>query len=373
MKKRLGFTLIELLVVIAIIAVLIALLLPAVQQAREAARRTQCKNNLKQLGLAFMNYESTYKQFPATVYIVTANGSDLNGIGEGIYNRTPGTVTEDFNVHNWAEGLLPYIDQGNLYNQINFSVPMAFGSSTGGSIDLSAFSKASPPGGNFPNYTTYGQQNFTALSSTAIPAFICPSTPRSSNTLTYINDDWANPVINIWISGGASDYTNIDIIHGLFENVVPNASTDTILDADNSNGSGPLGISLALVTDGLSNTIIIGESADRGNEWVMGKKIGTNTQNSAGVTGALGGGAWNDPQMGIMFSVAMAPGTNVQQNVDGPCAVNCDNVQNLYGFHNGGAHCLLGDGTVRFISQNIDYKTYYKLAVRNDGLVLGDF
>src|SRR5665213_1799442 len=88
---RRAFTLIELLVVIAIIAVLIALLLPAVQQAREAARRTQCKNNLKQLGLAFMNYENTYTQYPAAVYLLGAQGGVMNGFGQGFYN-VPGAT-----------------------------------------------------------------------------------------------------------------------------------------------------------------------------------------------------------------------------------------------------------------------------------------
>src|ERR1700760_2430409 len=111
-KKRSarGFTLIELLVVIAIIAVLIALLLPAVQQAREAGRRTQCKNNLKQLGLAMFNYESSYGIFPMAVLIPWAgpdnqNNLDISDVGSG----------GGFGP-NWAIALLPYIEQGNLYN-----------------------------------------------------------------------------------------------------------------------------------------------------------------------------------------------------------------------------------------------------------------
>ncbi|HVJ68323.1 MAG TPA: DUF1559 domain-containing protein, partial [Caulifigura sp.] len=101
--RRSAFTLIELLVVIAIIAILIALLLPAVQQAREAARRSQCQNNLKQIGLALHNYESTYRLFP------------IGSRGGTIYNQT-GTK----NGTNWRVSVLPFLDQAPLFNQLNF-------------------------------------------------------------------------------------------------------------------------------------------------------------------------------------------------------------------------------------------------------------
>jgi len=114
MMKRRGFTLIELLVVMAIIAVLIALLLPAVQQAREAARRTQCKNNLHQMGIAMHNYHDTHKQFPP---------SSTSGFGRGVW-MYPGTGPTDPNIHlhSWASLILPQLEQKNLQQEINYQV-----------------------------------------------------------------------------------------------------------------------------------------------------------------------------------------------------------------------------------------------------------
>ncbi|MCA9027473.1 MAG: DUF1559 domain-containing protein, partial [Planctomycetaceae bacterium] len=116
-SRQRAFTLIELLVVIAIIAILIALLLPAVQQAREAARRTQCRNNLKQIGLAFHNYHDVYLRFPSAFSGVS--GDNLFGIGEG--GGPFEDATADSNIHTWTERILPYLDQANVYNGIDFS------------------------------------------------------------------------------------------------------------------------------------------------------------------------------------------------------------------------------------------------------------
>ena len=117
-KKKRGFTLIELLVVISIIAILIALLLPAVQQAREAARRTQCKNNLKQIGLAIHNYHETYTMFPPGQQWSGPVWNDKNGDGDTDDNgeRSPGW--------SWTAMILPYIDQQPLYDKIDFGSPL---------------------------------------------------------------------------------------------------------------------------------------------------------------------------------------------------------------------------------------------------------
>ncbi|WP_010583984.1 DUF1559 family PulG-like putative transporter [Schlesneria paludicola] len=360
-NRQRGFTLIELLVVIAIIAVLIALLLPAVQQAREAARRTQCKNNLKQMGLAFHNYESTYNRFPPALTIVENTGATSN-IGEGMYSNN-GYVNH--NVHSFAEFLLPYIDQGNLYNQINFSVPMGFTSATGG--------------GNFTIGTTsetfVGTQNFQAMSSTVITGFMCPSTARASSNLNYLNDWWTGSFSSapMYTVGSALDYLNSCPLSAL-RNLSGATVTRNIL---GGNEGDYVGAKISDVTDGLSNTIIISEVADASNEWSMGKKVAVNSDEQIGVFG----GAWNDWTTAVQFLRPITPGSCNKDYVatcpggrsDGNCVINCNNKWNLYSFHVGGAHTLLGDGSVRFLNQNMSAVTFGRMLIMSDGLVVGEF
>lgn len=369
-NRQQGFTLIELLVVIAIIAVLIALLLPAVQQAREAARRTQCKNNLKQLGLAFHNYESSYKQFPGPLYLVLASGP-LSGIGQGIYGQTTG---EDGNVHLWTEMLLPFLDQGNIYNTINFSVPMGFGSATGGPVAIANDSPGTP-------YSA--SQNFQAIMSSSIPAFICPTTPRGSNVnAPYLNDWWHGSVSSVpfYNGGGACDYAALASWSDMQNATVPRNSGNTMMDGD-SKGINSGGIKISQVPDGLSNTLLLAEVANKANEWAMGIKRGPNSSSGNDPSGkpALGGDSWNDWQMGIVGMRPITPGSYSTQNGSptgrqkGQCAVNCDNKWNIYSFHQGGAHIILGDGSVRMISQNINLATLSSMLCINDGNPLGEF
>lgn len=136
-----GFTLIELLVVIAIIAILVALLLPAVQQAREAARRTQCKNNLHQLGIAMHNYHDVFKQFPMTVFPTT-----------GTYNWSDGSRGS------YLVRLLPFIEQDNLYNALDFTL--------------------AGPAWGLTNFEGQVDANGKLYRHYAIPAYMCPSDPQ---------------------------------------------------------------------------------------------------------------------------------------------------------------------------------------------------
>ena len=366
---RTAFTLIELLVVIAIIAVLIALLLPAVQQAREAARRTQCKNNLKQIGLAFHNYESTFGRFAPAL---TALAGPIWGgnVGEGI----PSTI-DDGNFHTWPEFILPFMDQGNLYNTINFALPLTYTDST-----LAT--------GTVYNYITnanYSTAQSVAAAKAVIPGFICPSSPHSG--LAPYADDWlagsfgsAPPTYH---GGGPLDYVakwprgNIhnNSLSGF--NYGPFAA---VLDINSANGAGCGGVKISDIIDGTSNTMLLGEnSAPGGNQYAMGKMIGP-LCDTCGPNQRMGN-AWNDWQWstGTDFS-GRAPGSTHKtvsggssSEPTGTCAINCINYRNFYSFHTGGAHFVMCDGTVRFISQNVNIETLARLHMFGDGQVIGEF
>jgi prepilin-type N-terminal cleavage/methylation domain-containing protein len=314
-----GFTLIELLVVIAIIAILIALLLPAVQQAREAARRSTCKNNLKQIGIAIHNYADTHTVFPLGYVRTGGSGVDYSWA--------------------WSTFLLPFVDQAPLYNAINAN----------GQILL--------PAAN----TTYNGQN--ALQ-TAIPVYRCPSSivPVINNLRTDSTPNGYGALSYPAISGHVSALTGTPVTTYQNKGTFYNGSRVRFRD----------------FTDGTSNTILVGERAFQ----FTGSTV---TQPSAAI---WAGGRYNN--------VGSTTGINSSTKEDSLGVVSDATRINLKttgaaphrGFssqHVGGCHFLLGDGTVRFISENInssDYNstsgaaamgTYQKLAIINDGQVLGEF
>ncbi|MEX1041983.1 MAG: DUF1559 domain-containing protein [Pirellulaceae bacterium] len=320
-----GFTLVELLVVIAIIGVLVALLLPAVQQAREAARRMSCQNNLKQFGLAMHNYHDTHNRLPAGMAAHATGG------------------------WSWGVALLPYVEQGNIYDGINFL--------------------ASP-----------NDASNAVVITTVIPTALCPSSPQPP-----INNDPSLP------NQATSSYA---------------ASAGAMLAIPSKCGFSPeegvfvheRGFNFTHITDGLSNTILVGEV-----QWRIGSySDGQAMRNTQHFYGGFVNGAWfsfDDPcgtGTGTADSdyrrtyAVMRTAAEAMNHVDLTANAWWDTAHHNFGStHPGGAQFVFGDGSVRFISEHVEFvwtnphwpnptdgnlnpferftNTWQKLHVKNDG------
>jgi prepilin-type N-terminal cleavage/methylation domain-containing protein/prepilin-type processing-associated H-X9-DG protein len=347
-EKRPGFTLIELLVVIAIIAVLIALLLPAVQAAREAARRIQCTNNLKQLGLGLANYESSNTCYPiALVYGVGVVPCKSPGFGQGCQN-TP-----------WFLLMLPYIEQGPLYNSFNASIGME-GPPVG----------SAPLGGFVVNSTVF---------TTKIPSFQCPS--DNQNTFNFstlsVATGGAVPAYafsptkgNYGINAGNTDYG------GIASGAYPTLYRQSPF-ASNSAGTGPLTVRVASVTDGLSNTQFISEILQGAQDDTRGTVWFDDPGNGSYMTRFTPNGLQDILASGINVDVIAGFTTGPGTSPTAPGQL-CDSqpVQQLAcyssskeGFafagsrsrHPGGVNTLFGDGSVHFMKNSINPVTWVGL------------
>ncbi len=318
-KLRKAFTLIELLVVIAIIAVLIALLLPAVQQAREAARRTECKNKLKQIGLAIHNYHDTHQLFPPSGGRVTINGT------------WPHT--------HWVS-LLPYVDKAPMYSNWNFDARDEGWVCNG--VNLALVQGKS--------------QGWVLCPSTPMPTEIQPCGPITMPSYYGIAGAWNTAT---WtdprsFNTGISYYAENGII-----------MTST---------AGTPSVKIAQVTDGTSNTMMIGEISN-----YVADAAGGNTTNDmrpgkdwGWTMGSHSGwqGHWNlnttviayPPNSPNFGNIGVRPG-EAHARYNHP----------LSSAHVGGTQALFADGTVRFIGNNINMDTLKYLAARNDAITIGEW
>jgi prepilin-type N-terminal cleavage/methylation domain-containing protein/prepilin-type processing-associated H-X9-DG protein len=298
-KSRRGFTLIELLVVIAIIAVLIALLLPAVQQARESARRTQCSNNLKQIGLAIHNYHDSYTRFPLS--------SIDPGLGKsGVF-----------------ASILPYLDQGNAYQQYDFSLGNT----------------------NAANLVAVSQK---------IPAYLCPTAPfRRPVPISGCDSNSRAPGTYAACTGSLDPY-------GTFPTTANPTSVPNNGAIVNS-GSGST--SMRDLTDGSSSTLLCGESA-----WNFADYLWA----ASPATPCSGQIRWGFTYWSSPYPLATAFTTLGPFN---PKSMQGDSTRlsNFRSEHIGVVNMLMCDGSARYINENIDHNLLNSLATRSGGEIVGEF
>jgi prepilin-type N-terminal cleavage/methylation domain-containing protein/prepilin-type processing-associated H-X9-DG protein len=314
-----GFTLIELLVVIAIIAVLIALLLPAVQAAREAARRIHCNNNLKQLGLGFHHYHDTFGQYPSG-YLTLIGGNAVHGPPDPDTRDTgPGWA--------WGTQLLPSLEQGPLYASLNVALPC------------------------------WRPENTTGVRTT-LGTFLCPSVSESSKVydVQNVNGDRMAAFARSHYVANA----------GRLE---PWGYT---IDDWSSYADGPIyrnsRTSAATVTDGLSNTVFLGEhTAILSDKTWVGVVAGAATC----PTPRFAFSTCDFPATQVLIHSGPEPGEHPPV-IHPPNARSC-HVCQMYAEHPGGGNVLLGDGSVRFIKESINQLTWAALAsIRGGEVINGD-
>jgi prepilin-type processing-associated H-X9-DG protein len=289
---RRALILIEVLVVIGIIAIPIGLLIPAVQKVREAASRIRCANNLRQIGLALHHFHDAHHGFPAGVSETRVNGQDIR--------------------HGWVPHILPYIEQGNIPYRFDLSWDSRFNDDADGP----------GPGRTYVNL------------------LVCPSAPDRSGGVSPGN-------------------TRKPLDYPAFNQVTPSPFLQPPVPADPT-FAGVLGNNVQRritdITDGSSNTLLLGECAGRNQLWVMGKVVSANGT----------GGAWSNP---AAVNLALR-GVNATGDAPGLCAVNCTNDEQIYAFHSGGANTLFADGSVHFLKFSLDLNLLAKFVTRSGGEVL---
>lgn len=356
-RAQLAFTLIELLVVIAIIGLLVALLLPAIQSTREAARRMQCANNLKQIGLALHNYHSAYREFP----------QNMPGGGKESGDR----CTTGF--YSWLAAILPQIEQGNLFESIDFDVEMA---------DPGSCNDVFGPtiSGNHPN---------AAAAHTAVQEFLCPSEAEGpfGNAMVMGSSDpagdsyAANAGWSSFSTGVKGERRAPDAVHNGFIGLwTPAVEVRWHYQRP---------IRMADVTDGLSNTAAVSErlimaassvSGIRNSNPVLQSHHTTEnarTQSQIAHNCRLAhSDVWHSAFQGRSWISGWTLTASTYMHLYPPNNHSChfhggegtgNNIVTPSSNHPGGVHVTMGDGRVVFVNESIDQEVWWLLGSRNDG------
>lgn len=390
-RARRAFTLIELLVVIAIIAILIALLLPAVQQAREAAKRTQCKNNMKQIGLALHNYHDTFGLFPpAQIFDAIAAGNDKDATVGGGNTCFPGLYSNQgrFNGAPWTVLILPYIEQANLYQQFNLAQPFF------GRVDYQ-----NDPSVNYPIQLKDSPSVFRCPTNPAFQSdrYICCYSACMGGGGPAFKTDPATgqPAVDGTIPANTPRDNNPFSVNRMMPCWNPNPAQTLPFIGVNANfrplwNNGPMHLnssrSVGSIRDGTSNQVLVGETlfvglasnygdgeSDHPNlqaaywTWASAvRPVGSITSccpvlfNTVGILCGM-----NKPCIEYTLQIAKQRG--------GAANGHSMIMEGYSSWHTGGGHVTLGDGSVRFISENTELTIQQKMGAINDGLVLGEF
>ena len=366
-RAKKGFTLIELLVVIAIIAILIALLLPAVQQARVAARRSQCKNNLKQVGLALMNYHDVHKTLPPGA---TVAATVVAGQGGGTSNG-----------FSWTAHILPFFDQAPLFKKLNSKI--AFSTAPNAALMTTILSAVRCPSDSGPDQDAtggvadMGTSNYVGNYGVGMPALT--ANPRDVQGIMGVNTkvrirDVKDGMSNVIL---AAERRNPKICNQAGWTVTGGAAnTAGELGACTFWGAAKI-VAAQYVPNPLPQATAVGSAelfqilgTSRSGDVGDNKTGATNrlTGNLTGGTGVTSVTTWTSAAAGtIKINKTLGNVNTMAGDFQDGTTVGFSS------WHTGGMQAVLGDGTVRFLSENIDSTIYENLTRRSDGKTLGEF